>query len=71
LVAFLCEEKPEFSGDEVFPLGKSLKECFKSKAFVVYFPFYFAMNLLGSIGLSYLFLYLMLLERISFRSALI
>lgn len=71
LVAFLCEEKPEFSGDEVFPLGKSLKECFKSKAFVVYFPFYFAMNLLGSIGLSYLFLYLMLLERISFGSALI
>ena len=69
LVAFMCQEKPEFSSDEVFPLKKSIKECFKSKAFVIYFPFYFAMNLLGSIGLSYLFLYLMLLERISFGSA--
>jgi len=71
LVAYLCQEKAEFQNDEVFPLKKSIKECFKSKTFVIYFPFYFAMNLLGSIGLSYLFLYLMLLNRISFGSALL
>lgn len=70
LVAYLCEEKPEFQKDESFSVGKSLKECFKSKAFVIYFPFYFAMNLLGSLGLSYLFLYLILLERISPGAAL-
>ncbi|MHA1294034.1 MAG: MFS transporter [Promethearchaeota archaeon] len=65
LVAYMCEERPEFVKDETFPLGKSLKEAFKSKTFVIYIPFYFCMNLLGSLALSYLFIYLMLLERTS------
>jgi GPH family glycoside/pentoside/hexuronide:cation symporter len=71
LVAYMCEEKPEFQNDEVFSTIKSLKECFKSKAFVVYVPFYFAMNLLGALGLSYIFIYLMLLERVSPGAAIV
>lgn len=69
LVAFMCEEKPEFQKDKPFTLKRSLKECFKSRAFIIYVPFYFAMNLLGALGLSYIFLYLMLLERVTIEYA--
>ncbi len=65
LVAHMCEEKPEFRRDEAFSLGKSLKECFKSKTFVRYVPFNFAMALLGNLALSYVFIYVLLLERVS------
>lgn len=71
LTASMCEERREFQKDETFSLKTSLKEAFKSKAFTIYVGFYFCMNLLGSLGLSYLFVYLLLLERITPGSLLL
>jgi len=65
LVARMCEEKPEFRKDERFSLGKSLKETFKSKAFIRYVPYNFASGLLGNLALSYVFIYVLLLDRVS------
>jgi len=65
LTASMCEEKPEFQDDKVYTLKESIKDTFKSKTFRVYVGFYFCQNLLGSLGLSYFFIYLMLLESIS------
>ncbi|MHA1906343.1 MAG: MFS transporter [Candidatus Thorarchaeota archaeon] len=65
LTAQMCEEKPEFQDDQVYTLKESIKATFKSKTFVVYAGFYFCQNFLGSLGLSYFFVYIMLLERIT------
>ncbi len=65
LTAQMCEEKPEFQNDQVYSLKESIKATFKSKTFLVYSGFYFCQNFLGSLGLSYLFVYLLLLERIT------
>ncbi|TFG14736.1 MAG: hypothetical protein EU535_02795 [Promethearchaeota archaeon] len=61
LVAKLCKERPEFQKDEVFPLWKSFKECFKLKSFKLYLGWIFFATLVSSIGLSYLFAYLLIL----------
>jgi GPH family glycoside/pentoside/hexuronide:cation symporter len=61
IVAKLCKERPEFQKDEVFPLWKSLKECLKLKSFRIYLGYIFFATLIGSVGLSYLFAYLLIL----------
>jgi len=65
ITAQMCEEKPEFQNDQVYTLKESIKATFKSKTFLVYSGFYFCQNFLGSLGLSYFFLYILLLERIT------
>jgi Na+/melibiose symporter-like transporter len=65
LTARYCDERPEFQDDKPYTLIESIKATFKSKTFLVYVGFYFAQNFLGSLGLSYFFVYLLLLERIS------
>ena len=57
LTAYLCEEKPEYQKDEVFPLWKSIKEMFKLKSFLIFIGFNFCITFLASIGLSYLFIW--------------
>ena len=61
LVAKLCEERPEFQKDEVFPFWKSLKETTKSRSFLIFIGYNFFGVLTGSIGLSYLFLFILIL----------
>ncbi|MFX1264845.1 MAG: MFS transporter [Promethearchaeota archaeon] len=65
LTAFMCEEKPEFQHDEVYSLKESIVATFKSRTFLIYAGFYLCQNLLGSLGLSYFFVYLLLLESIT------
>ena len=61
LVAKMCEERPEFQKDEVFPLWKSLKETTKSKSYLLFIGYNFCGVLTGSIAISYLFLYVLIL----------
>jgi GPH family glycoside/pentoside/hexuronide:cation symporter len=61
LVSFLCKEKPEFQKDEGLPLIKAVKETLRNKSFLVYIGYVFCDNFLAAIGLSYLFVYLMVL----------
>ncbi len=61
ITAHFSEEKPEFQQDKGFSLLKALKETFKSKSFLLYLGFNFCNAFLGSIGLSYLFVYLFVL----------
>ena len=61
VVAKMCKERPEFQKDEVFPLWKSLKECFKLKSFRIYLGYAFFSSLFGAVSLSYLFAYLLIL----------
>ncbi|MFX0071727.1 MAG: MFS transporter [Candidatus Hermodarchaeota archaeon] len=56
-----CEERPEFQKDEVFPLGKSFKECLKLKSFRMYVVWIFLTALVNSVGLSYFFVYSLLI----------
>jgi GPH family glycoside/pentoside/hexuronide:cation symporter len=57
LNAYLCEERTEFSRDEGLPLWKAIKESLKSKAFIFFMLYNFCQAYIGSIGLSYLFVY--------------
>ncbi len=66
IVAKMCKERPEFQKDEVFPLWKSLKECIKLKSFKLYLGWIFFATLYGSINLSYLFAYLLILGESGF-----
>jgi len=68
VVAKMCKERPEFQKDEVFPLWKSLKECFKLKSFRIYLGYAFFSSLFGAISLSYLFAYLLILGENGFIS---
>ena len=61
LVAKMCEERPEFQSDEVFPLWRSIKETTKSKSYLLFIGYNFCGVLAGSIGISYLFLYVLIL----------
>jgi len=61
IVANECFEKPEFQNDQVFPLGISLKETLKSKSYLLYTGFNFCNTFIGGIGLSYLFVYALVL----------
>lgn len=61
LVAKMCEERPEFQNDEVFPLWRSIKETTKSKSYLLFIGYNFFGVLTGSIGISYLFLYVLIL----------
>lgn len=65
LTAAMCEERPEFQSDKVFTLKESIIATFRSRAFLVYAGFYLCQNMLGSLGLSYFFVYLLLLESIT------
>ncbi|MHA2303256.1 MAG: MFS transporter [Candidatus Thorarchaeota archaeon] len=65
LTARYCDERPEFQDDKAYTLMESIRATFKSKTFLVYVGFYFCQNFLGSLGLSYFFVYLLLLERIT------
>jgi GPH family glycoside/pentoside/hexuronide:cation symporter len=57
----MCEERPEFQKDESFPLWRSIKETTKSKTFLLFMGYNFCNILTGSIGISYLFLYILIL----------
>ncbi|MFX1253427.1 MAG: MFS transporter [Promethearchaeota archaeon] len=61
IVAFLCKERPELQREENFPFWKSVKESLKSKSFLIYTGYNFTGAFSGSIGLSYLFVYLLVL----------
>jgi len=61
LISKMCEEKPEFQKDEFFPLWKSIKETAKSKSFLLFVGFNFTFVFTGSLGISYLFLYILIL----------
>ncbi|MFX0093310.1 MAG: MFS transporter [Candidatus Hodarchaeota archaeon] len=61
LVAYLCKERPELQTEENFPLLKSVKEVLKSRSFLIYTGYNFMGAINGSIGLSYLFVYLLIL----------
>lgn len=61
LTGYLCQEKPEYEKDEVFPLWKSVKETLKLKSFLIFIGFNFCATFTGSIGLSYLFLWAFIL----------
>ena len=61
LTAFLCKEKPEFQKDEGLPFKKAVKETLGKKSFLIYMGYIFCDAFLGSIGLSYLFVYLLVL----------
>ncbi|MFW9864274.1 MAG: MFS transporter, partial [Candidatus Thorarchaeota archaeon] len=65
LTASMCEERPEFQSDKVFTLKESIIATFRSRTFLVYAGFYLCQNMLGSLGLSYFFVYLLLLEGIT------
>lgn len=65
ITAFMCEERPEFQSDKVYSLKESIIATFRSRSFLVYAGFYLCQNLLGSLGLSYFFVYLLLLESIT------
>lgn len=65
ITAYMCEERPEFQSDKVYTLKESIVATFRSKAFLIYAGFYLCQNLLGSLGLSYFFVYLLLLESIT------
>lgn len=61
IVAKTCVERPEFQNDEVFPFWKSIKETTKSKSFLLFIGYNFCGVITGSIGISYLFLYIFIL----------
>lgn len=61
ITSFLCKEKPEFQKDEGLPLIKAVKETLRMKSFLVFIGYIFCDAFLGSIGLSYLFVYLFVL----------
>ena len=61
LVAILCKERPELQSDESYPLWGSVKETMKSKSYLIYIAYNFTGAFNGSIGLSYLFVYLLVL----------
>ncbi|MFX1477100.1 MAG: MFS transporter [Promethearchaeota archaeon] len=61
LTVYLCQEKPEFQKDRGFPLIKAVKETIKLKSFLIYMGYILCDAFLGSIGLSYLFVYLLIL----------
>ena len=61
ITAFLCKEKPEFQKDEGLPFKKAVKETLGKKSFLIYMGYIFCDAFLGSIGLSYLFVYLLIL----------
>jgi len=60
-VTKLCKERPELHTGVSFPFWKSLKEVLKLKSFRFYMGFAFFEVLSGSFGLSYLFIYLLIL----------
>lgn len=61
IVALTNKEKPEFKKDEVFPLWKSIKKTLKLKSFLLYIGYNFCCTFKNSIGLSYLFVYVLIL----------
>ncbi|MFX1457050.1 MAG: MFS transporter [Promethearchaeota archaeon] len=61
ITAFLCQEKPEFQKDEGLPIWKAVKETLKLKSFLIYMGYIVCDAFLSSIGLSYLFVYLLIL----------
>lgn len=65
LTAHFCHERPEFQSDRVYSLKESVKATFKSKTFLVYVGFYFCQNFLSTLGLSYFFIYMLLLQKVT------
>ena len=61
ITSIMCKEKPEFQNDEGLPLIKAVKETIKSKSFLLYMGYIFCNAFNGSIGLSYLFVYMLIL----------
>ncbi|MFX1324396.1 MAG: MFS transporter [Promethearchaeota archaeon] len=61
ITAHFCEERPEFQKDQGLPLLKAVKETLKSKSFLIYMGYIVCDAFLGSIGLSYLFVYILVL----------
>ncbi|MFX1535729.1 MAG: MFS transporter [Promethearchaeota archaeon] len=61
VVAYLCKERPELQREETFPLWKSIKETLKLKSFLIFICYNFTVQFNSSIGLSYLFVYLLIL----------
>jgi GPH family glycoside/pentoside/hexuronide:cation symporter len=61
LTSYLCKERREFQMDKGLPLVKAVKETLRMKSFLLYMGYNFCQSLNGSIGLSYLFVYLLVL----------
>ncbi len=60
-VTRLCEERPELHTGVSYPFIESVKESLKSRSFLIYVCFNFFGVLAGSFGLTYLFVYLLVL----------
>lgn len=60
-VTKLCKERPELQSGASFPLWQSVKETVKLKSFRIYMGYVFFEVLASSFGLSYLFIYLLIL----------
>ena len=70
LVSFFCKEREEFQKEESFPLWKSIKETVKLKSYRVFIAYNFCSVFLLNISLSYLFVYVLVLQ-VSYNLALL
>ncbi len=61
IVIKTCDERPEFQKDASFPLTKSVKESLKHKSFLMHVGFNFCQSLNGSMGIPFLFVYVLVL----------
>jgi GPH family glycoside/pentoside/hexuronide:cation symporter len=61
ITSFMCKERPEFQKDTGLPLLKAVKETLRMKSFQLFIVYSFCDAFVGSIGLSYLFVYLLIL----------
>ena len=70
LVSAWCEERPEFQRDQTFNLSTSIKETIKLKSFQVFIAYNFCNVFLINLGISYLFVYSLVLTGDSSTSIL-
>ncbi len=61
VVSYTCKERPEFQKDKTFPFKKAIKKTLKTKSFLYYLGYNFTQVFKNSIGLTYLFTYLLIL----------
>ncbi|MCP4752226.1 MAG: MFS transporter, partial [Proteobacteria bacterium] len=63
VVVKLSKESPEFQEDISPPLWESIKQTLKLKSFLMYVGWVFTKSFNGSIGMSYLFVFLLILGK--------
>ncbi|MHA1270497.1 MAG: MFS transporter [Candidatus Helarchaeota archaeon] len=61
IVTITCKERPEFQKDQSFPIVKAIKNTVKLKSFMTFVGYNFCQVFNTSIGITYLFTYLLIL----------